>query len=82
MKPVATQSYGLLVCVKGANMSEQRATMSEREFAKAVGLSRVTLWRLRLKGLVPHYRVGTRILYSQQHIEQFLKAHERNLAKS
>lgn len=63
-------------------MSEQRATMSEPEFAKAVGLSRVTLWRLRLKGLVPHYRVGTRVLYGQQHIEQFLKAHEKNLTNS
>jgi response regulator of citrate/malate metabolism len=60
-------------------MSEQRATMSETEFAKAVGLSRVTLWRLRLKGLVPHYRVGTRILYGRQHIDQFLKAHEKAL---
>lgn len=75
----SSTSYGLLVCGKGVNMSEQRATMSETEFAKAVGLSRVTLWRLRLKGLVPHYRIGTRILYGQQHIEQFLKAHEKNL---
>ena len=60
-------------------MSQQRATMNESEFAKAVGLSRVTLWRLRLKGLVPHYRVGTRILYGQKHVEEFLKAHEMNL---
>ncbi len=60
-------------------MSEQRATMNEGEFAKAVGLSRVTIWRLRLKGVVPHYKVGTRILYGQQHIEQFLKVHEKAL---
>lgn len=58
-------------------MSEQRATMSEAEFAKAVGLSRVTLWRLRTKGLVPHYRIGTRILYSKEHVEQFLKNYEQ-----
>lgn len=60
-------------------MDKGKATMSEREFAKAVGLSRVTIWRLRLKGLVPHYQIGSRILYSQQHIDQFLKAHEKNL---
>lgn len=57
-------------------MGEQRATMSETEFAKAVGLSRVTLWRLRQKGLVPHYRIGTKILYGQQHVDEFLKEHE------
>lgn len=61
-------------------MSNQRATLSEAEFAKAVGLSRVTIWRLRLKGLVPHYQIGTRILYGQHHIEQFLLAHEKHSA--
>ncbi len=60
-------------------MSKERATLSEREFAEAVGLSRVTIWRLRLKGLVPHYQIGSRILYGQQHIDQFLKAHEKSL---
>jgi excisionase family DNA binding protein len=58
-------------------MDKSRETMTEGEFAKAVGVSRVTLWRLRAKGLVPHYKIGTRILYSKQHIEQFLKSHEQ-----
>lgn len=77
MKLVATPSYGLLSFYKGVNMSDQRATMSEADFAKAVGLSRVTIWRLRSKGLVPHYQIGTRILYGQEHIEQFLRKHEK-----
>jgi hypothetical protein len=63
-------------------MSATKATMSEAEFAKAVGLSRVTIWRLRLKGVVPHYKIGTRILYAQEHIELFLKAHEKSVAAS
>lgn len=58
-------------------MSEQKATMTEAEFAKAVGISRVTLWRMRLKGQLPHYKLGKRILYGQHHVEEFLKAHER-----
>jgi excisionase family DNA binding protein len=57
-------------------MSEQRATMTETEFAKAVGVSRVTLWRMRSKGQLPHYRLGKRVLYGQQHVQQFLKEHE------
>lgn len=60
-------------------MSKERATMSEAQFAKAVGLSRVTLWRLRQKGLVPHYRIGTKILYGRQHVDEFLKANENTL---
>lgn len=58
-------------------MTGLKATMSEAEFAKAVGLSRVTIWRLRVEGKIPHYKVGSRILYGQEHIEQFLKAHEK-----
>jgi len=63
-------------------MSEQQVTMTEAEFAKAVGVSRVTLWRMRQKGELPHYRLGKRILYGQQHVSEFLKAHERSIKKS
>lgn len=60
-------------------MSEQKATMTEAEFAKAVGVSRVTLWRMRKRGELPHYRLGKRILYGQEHIRQFLKLHEQQM---
>jgi excisionase family DNA binding protein len=59
------------------SMSEQRETMTEGEFAMAVGLSRVTLWRMRQKGELPHYRLGRCVLYGRQHIDEFLKAHEQ-----
>jgi excisionase family DNA binding protein len=62
-------------------MTEQRATMTEAEFAKAVGVSRVTLWRLRQKGQLPHYKLGRRILYGQRHVEEFLRAHECQLER-
>jgi excisionase family DNA binding protein len=63
------------------SMSEQRETMTEGEFAKAVGLSRITLWRMRQKGELPHYRVGNRVLYGQHHIAEFLKAHELRIER-
>jgi hypothetical protein len=59
-------------------MMQNKATMTEAEFARAVGLSRVTIWRLRTQGLVPHYKIGTRILYDQKHIELFLKTYENS----
>lgn len=59
-------------------MSEinQRATITEPEFCKTVGISRTTAWRLREKNLLPHCRVGNRILYLQRHVDEFLLAHE------
>lgn len=63
-------------------MDEERATMTEAEFAKAIGVSRVTLWRMRQKGQLPHYKLGKRILYGQHHIAEFLKLHERSIHKS
>jgi excisionase family DNA binding protein len=57
-------------------MDKDRETMTEAEFAKAVGVSRVTLWRMRQRGELPHYKLGRRILYGQRHVEEFLKAHE------
>jgi len=57
-------------------MDKDRETMTEAEFAMAVGVSRVTLWRLRQRGQLPHYKLGRRILYGQRHVEEFLKAHE------
>ena len=62
-------------------MTEQRATITEAEFAKAVGVSRVTLWRMRQRGQLPHYKLGRRILYGQRHVEEFLRAHERQLER-
>lgn len=62
-------------------MDKDRETMTEAEFAKAVGVSRVTLWRLRQRGQLPHYKLGRRVLYGQQHVTEFLKAHERQLIR-
>jgi excisionase family DNA binding protein len=76
MKLAATQGCGLLLLEGERSMNELSATMSEAEFAKAVGLSRVTLWRMRQKGELPHYKLGKRVLYGKHHVEAFLRAHE------
>jgi excisionase family DNA binding protein len=62
-------------------MDKDRETMTEAEFAKAVGVSRVTLWHMRQRGQLPHYKLGRRILYGQRHVEEFLRAHERQLER-
>lgn len=54
-----------------------KAVLTEEEFCQAVNISRVKAWALRKAGKLPHCKVGTRILYKPEHIQQFLDAHER-----
>ena len=55
---------------------DEKATLTESEFCKRVGISRVTAWRLRERDELPHCRVGNKILYLQRHVDEFLSAHE------
>ncbi len=55
----------------------ERATLTEKEFCEAVGISRVTAWQLRKAGKLKHIRIGSRVLYTPACIEKFLTAHEQ-----
>lgn len=56
---------------------EVKATLNESEFCRSVGISRTKAWDLRKSGKLSYCKVGTRILYKPEHIEQFLTAHEK-----
>jgi excisionase family DNA binding protein len=64
-----------------STVSNQKVTLTESEFCRVVGISRLTAYRLRIKNKLPHCRVGSRILYTWKHVEQFLANHERGAAK-
>ncbi len=53
-----------------------KITLTEAQFCCAVGISRTTAWDLRRKGQLQFCRIGAKILYTQQHVEQFLASHE------
>lgn len=57
-------------------MSKQKLTPS-KEFRELVGISRPTEHRARANGKLGCYKIGTRIFYSDKHIEDFLARHER-----
>jgi hypothetical protein len=59
-------------------LQAERATMTEREFAAAVGISVTTCWALRKKKRLAHFKVGRRILYSPDHVAQFLASVEQH----
>lgn len=56
-----------------------KATLSEQEFCSAVGISRVTAWRLRLAGKIAYCRVGNKIRYLPRHIDEYLLRCEKQL---
>lgn len=58
------------------------ATMTEKELCERIGISRITAYRLRQSGVLPHFRVGSRqVRYSEKHVEQFLARCERDGAQ-
>jgi len=69
---------------KGIVMSEmnQRATMTEKEFCERVGISRVTAYRLREAGKLPHIRIGRKVGYLPKHVDEFFEAHEVGIRES
>ncbi|MFN7931086.1 MAG: helix-turn-helix domain-containing protein [Blastocatellia bacterium] len=55
---------------------------SEKEFCRRVGLSRVSVWRLRKAGKISYLQIGGSVKYTMRHVEEFLQAHERAAYKS
>jgi len=55
--------------------------MSEKQAAARLGISRITLLRAREAGRIRFFRIGTRVLYNQQQLNDFLATCERKGAK-
>lgn len=61
--------------------TNKRELMSEVEAARRCGVSRITLLRMRKVGKIGFYRIGTRVLFSESHINEFLNRVERKAEK-
>jgi excisionase family DNA binding protein len=44
--------------------------------AERLGLSYHTVYRLIARGAMPHFKIGSAVRFNQQHLDQFLSAHE------
>jgi hypothetical protein len=51
--------------------------LGEREAARRLGISRITLLRARHRGEVSHFRLGARVVYSELHLVEYLASKER-----
>jgi hypothetical protein len=56
-------------------------TLTEKQFAEAVGLSLPLVRQLRSQGRIPHIRVNSRVLYTSADVVAFLDAHRRIAAE-
>src|SRR5689334_21924300 len=56
--------------------------LSEKQAAKRLGIARITLLRAREAGRIRFFRIGTRVLYSAEHLTDFLNSCERNRART
>jgi excisionase family DNA binding protein len=52
--------------------------LSEKQAAARLGVARITLLRAREAGRIRFFRIGTRVLYCDEHLTEFLKSCERN----
>src|SRR6185503_8835238 len=52
--------------------------LSEKQAAKRLGIARITLLRAREAGRIRFFRIGTRVLYSAEHLTEFVNNCERN----
>ena len=64
---------------KAESITPDTLGLIEEKNVKLFG--RTTLWRLRRKGKLPHYRIGNRIFYAKHHLESLLTAHEQTSVK-
>jgi predicted DNA-binding transcriptional regulator AlpA len=67
----------LMEKLKNPLAEKLRITLTEREFCEAVGISRITAWRLREAGKLPHCRIGNKVIYLPRHVDEFLASCEQ-----
>ncbi len=66
--------------MKPRKKDDGRLTFDEPTAARRLGVSYHTLLRRRMKGLVPFYRVGTRVLYDDKCLTEILEKSRRAAA--
>ena len=52
--------------------------MSEKQAAARLGVARITLLRAREAGRIRFFRIGTRVLYDEDQLREFLQSCECN----
>lgn len=62
---------------KSSNVSMPKLGYSIKEAERITGIGRTTLWKAINKGRLKCFKVGRRVLFSSEHLQDFLKLHEK-----
>lgn len=54
-----------------------RLTYTIKEACAMIGISRSTLWKAIRTGRLGCYRIGRRVMFSEEHMTGYLKLHEK-----
>jgi len=65
---------------KRRQIHDGELTFGEQTAAKKIGVSHQSIERYRKQGLISFFRVGSRILYDDSCLQEFLQKHRRNVA--
>ena len=57
--------------------TQARLTYTIEEACMIIGISRTTLWKAIRAGKLSCYRIGRRVLFSEEHMTGFLKLNEK-----
>jgi excisionase family DNA binding protein len=60
------------------SLEQDRLTVSRAEAARMLGISERLLWTWTKSGLIPHVRIGTRVLYPVEQLRAWLKLQASN----
>ncbi len=59
-------------------MENKTITFNRKEAAKRLGVSVVTIDRELAKSRIPHFRVGRRVLFTEELLETYIKRNTKN----
>ena len=57
---------------------QMRLTYTIKDACAMIGISRSTLWKAIRTGRLGCYRIGRRVLFSEEHMTGYLKLHEKS----
>jgi excisionase family DNA binding protein len=60
-----------------SNSTLPKLSYSIKEAEKITGVGRTTLWKAINNGKLRCFKVGRRVLFSSEHLKEFLKSHEK-----
>lgn len=70
------------VVVEGGERPASRTrVLSEAQAGEFLGVSRATITRLRLAGEISYCRIGSRIVYRESDLEEFLATRSRRMPR-